>query len=205
MRNFTIAAVLIASIITVSGLGGVAAEQVTLRFSDWHLTEDVWNKSLNEGMREFQKQHPDIKVIMEPVSYREKETKYTVESAAGRAPDVFHVHAFSLPMFFGKGFAKDLTPFIQKEGTGFIDAWYPLPIELMQHNGKIHAMPGDYMTMVLFYNTEMFKAAGLNPDKPPKTWKQFLSYAQKLTRDTNGDGKIDHWGFMDVSPGGTTL
>lgn len=204
MRKFTILAVLIAAIITIFGLGGAAAKQVTLRFSDWHLTEDVWNKSLNEGIGAFQKQHPDIKVIMEPVSYKEKETKYTVESVAGRAPDVFHVHAFSLPMFFGKGFAKDLTPFIQKEGPGFTDAWYPLPIELMQHNGKIHAMPGDYMTMVLFYNTELFKAAGLDPDKPPKTWNEFLSYAKKLTRDTNGDGKVDQWGFGTVgakSPG----
>ena len=180
------------------------AEQVTLRFSDWHLTEDVWNKSLNEAMDIFHEKHPNIKVIMEPVSYKEKETKYTVESAAGRAPDVFHVHAFSLPMFFSKGFAKDLTPFIEKEGPGFLDAWYPLPLNLMQYQGKMHAMPGDYMTMVLFYNTNMFKAAGLDVNKPPKTWDEFLGYAQKLTRDTDGDGKIDQWGFGTVgakSPG----
>lgn len=179
-------------------------EQVTLRFSDWHLTEDVWNKSLNEAMDIFHKQHPNIKVVLEPVSYKEKETKYTVESTAGRAPDVFHVHAFSLPMFFSKGFAKDLTPFIEKERQGFLDAWYPLPLKLMQHQGKMHAMPGDYMTMVLFYNTTMFKAAGLDVNKPPKTWDEFLSYAQKLTRDTDGDGKVDQWGFGTVgakSPG----
>ncbi len=182
----------------------VMGEQVTLRFSDWHLTEDVWNKSLNEAMEIFHKKHPNIKVVMEPVSYKEKETKYTVESAAGRAPDVFHVHAFSLPMFFSKGFAKDLTPFIEKEGPGFLDAWYPLPLKLMQHQGKMHAMPGDYMTMVLFYNTNMFKAAGLDVNKPPKTWDEFLAYAQKLTRDTDGDGKVDQWGFGTVgakSPG----
>jgi multiple sugar transport system substrate-binding protein len=171
------------------------AEQVTLRFSDWHLTEDVWNKSLNEAMDIFHKQHPNIKVILEPVSYKDKETKYTVESAAGKAPDVFHVHAFSLPMFFSKGYAKDLTPFIRKEGPKFLDAWYPLPLKLVKYKGKIHAMPGDYMTMVLFYNTEMFKAAGLDPNAPPKTWDQFLEYAKKLTRDTNGDGKVDQWGF----------
>ena len=46
----------------------VMGEQVTLRFSDWHLTEDVWNKSLNEAMDIFHKQHPNIKVVMEPVS-----------------------------------------------------------------------------------------------------------------------------------------
>ncbi len=180
------------------------AEQVNLRFSDWHLTEDVWNKSLNEAMEIFHKKHPNIKVTLEPVSYKEKETKYTVESAAGRAPDVFHVHAFSLPMFFSKGYAKDLTPFIEKEGPGFLDAWYELPIELMKYEGKVHAMPGDYMTMVLFYNTEMFKAAGLDPNRPPKTADEFLEYAKKLTRDTDGDGKVDQWGFGTVgakSPG----
>ena len=193
-----------AILITAFYINSAMAEQVTLRFSDWHLTEDVWNKSLTEAMDIFQKRHPNIKVVMEPVSYKEKETKYTVESAAGRAPDVFHVHAFSLPMFFSKGFAKDLTPFIEKEGPGFLDAWYPLPIKLMKHNGKMHAMPGDYMTMVLFYNTNMFKAAGLDPNNPPKTWDEFLVFAKKLTLDTDGDGKVDQWGFGTVgakSPG----
>ena len=199
--------IIIASVIiclVIIPISSVMGEQVTLRFSDWHLTEDVWNKSLTEAMEIFHKQHPNIKVVMEPVSYKEKETKYTVESAAGRAPDVFHVHAFSLPMFFSKGFAKDLTPFIDKEGPGFLDAWYPLPLKLMQHEGKMHAMPGDYMTMVLFYNTNMFKAVGLDVNKPPKTWDEFLAYAKKLTRDTDGDGKVDQWGFGTVgakSPG----
>ena len=204
MKKFITTAIVMTAALTVFSFGGAMAEQVTLRFSDWHLTEDVWNKSLNEGMDIFQKQNPNIKVVMEPISYGEKETKYTVESAAGRAPDVFHVHAFSLPMFFGKGFAKDLTPFIEKEDPKFLDAWFPLAINLMKYNGKVHAMPGGYMTMVLFYNTEMFKDAGLDPNKPPKTWDEFLTYAKKLTRDTDGDGKVDQWGFGTVgakSPG----
>ena len=204
MKRVTAIGLLLIAVLVLVGFNPAAAQQVTLRFSDWHLTEDVWNKSLNEAMDMFHQQHPNIKVVLEPVSYKEKETKYTVESAAGRAPDVFHVHAFSLPLFFSKGFAEDLTPFIAKEPKGFLDAWYPLPLELMQHNGKTHAMPGDYMTMVLFYNSEMFTAAGLDPAKPPETWSAFLRYARKLTRDTDGDGKIDQWGFGTVgakSPG----
>ena len=206
MKKLGIIGICMAALLVVFAINSATAAKVTLRFSDWHLTEDVWNKSLNEGMDIFHKRNPDIKVNLEPVSYGEKETKYTVESAAGKAPDVFHVHAFSLPMFFGRGFAKDLTPFIEKEGPGFLDAWYDLPIKLMKHKGIVHAMPGDYMTMVLFYNAEMFKAAGLDPDKPPKTWDEFLAYAKKLTRDTDGDGKVDQWGFGTLgskSPGFT--
>jgi ABC-type glycerol-3-phosphate transport system substrate-binding protein len=137
MRKIVILGICAAFMVGFLSLPPVMAAPVTLRFSDWHLTEDVWNKSLNEGMAIFHKRYPNIKVTLEPVSYGEKETKYTVESAAGRAPDVFHVHAFSLPMFFGKGYAKDLTPFIEKEGPGFLDAWYPLPIKLMKYKGKI--------------------------------------------------------------------
>jgi multiple sugar transport system substrate-binding protein len=50
----------------------------------------------------------------------------------------------------------------------------------------------------------MFKDAGLDPNQPPKTTDDFLAYAKKLTRDTDGDGKIDQWGFGTVgakSPG----
>ena len=198
MKKIGAIGICVALLLVVFTVNFAMAKKVTLRFSDWHLTEDVWNKSLNEGMDVFHKRNPNIKVNLEPVSYGEKETKYTVESVAGRAPDVFHVHAFSLPMFFGKGFAKDLTPFIKNEGPGFLDAWYPLPLKLVKHKGKVHAMPGDYMTMVLFYNTQMFKDAGLDPNKPPKTWDEFLEYAKKLTRDTNGDGKVYQWGFGTV-------
>ena len=160
-----------------------AQEKVTLRFSDWHLTEAPWDKTLADAMPLFEQRHPNIKVDLEPVSYKDKEPKYTVEIAAGKGPDIFHLHAFSLPMFFDKGYAKDLTPFIEKEGGAkFLEAWYPLCINMMKHKGKVNAMPGDYMSMVLIYNTELFKEAGLDPKKPPKTWDEFLECNIKLTK-----------------------
>jgi multiple sugar transport system substrate-binding protein len=152
-----------------SPIPGGTQERVSVRFSDWHLTEDVWNRSLTEAMAIFEKRFPNIKVQMEPVSYGEKETKYTVESAAGRAPDVMHLHAFSLPAFYEKGYAMDLGPFIEKEAQGFLDAWYPLPLQLVRYRGRVHAMPGDYMTMVLVCNTEMLKEAGVDPARFPTT------------------------------------
>jgi len=189
IRKISWAVLFLGVMIRSSSLAG-AQEKVTLRFSDWHLTESPWDKTLADAMAIFEKRHPHIKVALEPVSYKDKETKYTVESAAGKAPDVFHVHAFSLPMFFDKGFAMDLTPFIEKEGGNkFLEAWYPLCIKLVMHKGKVHAMPGDYMSMVLVYNTELFKAAGLDPKKPPKTWEEFLEYNLKLTKAP------EKWGF----------
>jgi len=159
-----------------------AQEKVTLRFSDWHLTESPWDKTLTDAMALFEQRNPNIKIALEPVSYKDKEPKYTVEIAAGKGPDIFHVHAFSLPMFFDKGFAMDLTTFIDKEGGAkFLEPWYPLCMNMMKHKGKVRAMPGDYMSMVLVYNTELFKAAGLDAKKL-KTWEEFLEYNKKLTK-----------------------
>lgn len=57
------------------------------------------------------------------------------------------------------------------------------------------AMPGDFMSMVLVYNRDLFRAAGLDPNRPPQNWTEFLDYAKRLTRDTDGDGRVDQWGF----------
>ncbi len=45
----------------------------------------------------------------------------------------------------------------------------------------------------MYYNPKMFKEAGI--EKPPVTWDEFVADAKKLTKDTNGDGKPDQWGF----------
>jgi multiple sugar transport system substrate-binding protein len=192
------------SLIPTNGVQEAMAEEVTIVFSDWHLAEPHWEKALKEAMTIFEKQHPNIHVKMEVVSYAEKETKYTMEIEAGRGPDVFHLHAYSVKSFLEKGYAKDITSFIEKEGSGFTDPWYPQTLDIMRKEGKYFALPGDFMSMVLFYNSKLFEEAGLDPAKSPKTWSAFLDDAKKLTRDRNGDGKIDTWGFGTIgaiSPG----
>lgn len=173
----------------------MAQDQITLRVSDWHLSEGVWNKPLKEATDLFSQQHPGVKVTLESVTYGEKETKYQKDFEKGTAPDIYRLHAFSLNAFSSKGYTMDLTPFIEKEGAEFLKPWYPLTLDLTKYDGKIHAMPEDYMVMVLFYNTDMYKAAGLDPEKPPTTWDEFLAHTQALTRDTNGDKRVDQWGI----------
>lgn len=170
-------------------------EPVTLRFSNWHLVETVWGRSLREAVNVFESQNPGIRITPEPISYGEKEPRYQAECTARRMPDVVKLHNFSLTMFFELGCAADLTPYIEKEGPGFLKTWYEIPIKTLTHKGRVMAMPGDFMSMVLIYNREMFKAAGLDPNRPPKNWTEFLDYAKRLTRDTDGDGRIDQWGY----------
>lgn len=172
-----------------------SAEVVTLRFSNWHLVEAVWGKSLREAINIFESKHPGIRVTPEPISYGEKEARYQTECAARRMPDVVKLHNFSLTLFFEMGCAADLTPFVQREGPDFLKAWLDFPVQVLTFRGRLMAMPGDFMSQVLMYNRELFQAAGLNPDRPPRNWTEFLEYARRLTRDADGDGRVDQWGF----------
>ncbi len=175
---------------------------VTLVFGDWHLTEPHWEKALKEAFEIFEAKHPNIHIELDYVSYADKETKYTTEIEAGVGPDVFHLHGYSLKSFIEKGYLYDITPFIEAEagvyGGDFLTPWYPQTLELMQKDGRYYAMPGDFMSMVLFYNKNLFTEAGLDPTKPPTTWDEFVDYAKKLTRDRDGDGQTDTWGFGTV-------
>ncbi|MFB6291424.1 MAG: sugar ABC transporter substrate-binding protein [Candidatus Bipolaricaulia bacterium] len=197
----------VALIISLIAVPGLAEKKLT--FSDWHLTEPIWEQSLKEGIAMFEAENPNINVELQYVSYGQKESKYATALEAGQGPDVFHLHGYSARSFIERGYLYDVTKFIEQEGEtwygeNFLDPWFDKTLNLLQKNGKYYGLPGDFMPMVLFYNKELFKEAGLDPTKPPKTWEQFLDYAKKLTRDTDGDGKTDTWGFGTVgaiSPG----
>lgn len=194
--KITVSLVLIVGLTLSIGAPVRSGAVVTLRFSNWHLVETVWGRSLREAINVFESQNSGIKITPEPISYGEKEPRYQTECAARRMPDVVKLHNFSLTMFFELGCAADLTPFIQREGgQRFLKAWYETPLRTLTHQGKVMAMPGDFMSMVVIYNRELFRAAGLDPNRPPRNWTEFLDYAKRLTRDTDADGRIDQWGF----------
>ena len=64
---------------------------------------------------------------------------------------------------------------------------------IVTYDGKIWGIPWYVNTLNLLCNWSLFEAEGIT--EPPKTWEEFFEYAQRLTKDTDGDGKIDQWGF----------
>lgn len=198
MKRRTIAVLL--ALVTLFGVGSLGGGKVRLVFSNWHLVEPHWEKSLKEAIAQFMVENPDIEVVLDYVSYAEKETKYMTAIEAGVGPDVMHLGPaeVSFGLFASRGYFYDLTPFIAAEGPGFLDAWYPATVEALTYKGRIYGLGANYQAMVLMYNKRLFVEAGLDPDKPPTTWDEFLAYAKKLTRDRDGDGRIDTWGFGTV-------
>ena len=120
-------------------------------------------------------------------------TKILTDFRAGNPPDVSTFHQPALRQYVTLGVLQDIDALVAKAGIKGGDyatrAWQGTVID-----GKRYAVPNDMHPWALYYNRKMFKAAGL-PDRGPKNMDEFLSFAKKLTVDTNGDGKIDQWGF----------
>jgi len=80
----------------------------------------------------------------------------------------------------------------------WIKSFFPAFMENSQTGGKTWGIPFQRSTIVLYWNKEAFKAAGLDPEKAPATWAEELDFAEKLTR-RDGAGNTTQWG-MQIPP-----
>ncbi len=71
-----------------------------------------------------------------------------------------------------------------------------LEMGISNYNGHPYVFPEGLDTRCFFYRTDLLKNAGFN--KPPETWDELVTYAKALTKDLDGDGNIDQWGFASI-------
>jgi len=192
MKWFKMNIFVVLGMVTITGFSGFANAQVKVRFQTWHWGEKPVFYALETFMQEFNKANPGIEVFRDDSRYGDKESVYIAQSQAKAAADIAHFQHRVIPLFAERGYIMDLTPFIEREGgQKFLAQWDPVALEVCKYKGKIYCLPDYVNPLALLYNTVHYKEAGLDPNKPPATWDQFLDYAKKLTiRGRYGVGLI---------------
>ncbi|RIW33325.1 ABC transporter substrate-binding protein [Bacillus salacetis] len=110
-------------------------------------------------------------------------TKNLASIAAGDPADVIINDINSVAQRAENNQAEDLSDYFDED---FKENFYPHLWETVEYEGKPYAVPFNTDTRLLFYNKDAFKEAGLDPEKPPKTWDELEEYAKKLDKK-NGD------------------
>lgn len=166
--------------------------QVTIDF--WHAMEGPKGPVINEMVKDFMKENPGIKVnVSLQGGYTDMVRKVQAGIAANALPDLAMLgQRHGIPQISDSGRLLVLDSILTPEDRKDI---HPQLFGRYTYKGKLMAMPLAISTPVLHINATRFKEVGLNPDKPPTTWEELISYAKKLTRDIDGDGRIDQWGF----------
>jgi multiple sugar transport system substrate-binding protein len=121
-------------------------------------------------------------------------TKNLAAIAAGNPPDVIINDINSVSHRAKNNQAENLSKYIKKDD--YKDKFYPELWKTVEYEGDPYAVPFNTDTRLLFYNKTAFKEAGLDPNKPPKTWEELETYAQKLDKK-NGD-RYERIGFYPL-------
>ena len=86
------------------------------------------------------------------------------------------------------------------EDRAWLKSFYPAFMENSQTGGKTWGIPFQRSTIVLYFNKEAFREAGLDPNRAPGTWQEMADYAKKLTK-RDASGKVTQWGVQIPSSG----
>lgn len=169
----------------ILGVSVTAAQAIT-EINWWHAHGGRLGEKVNAIADGFNKSQGDYKLVATyKGNYADTMTAGIAAFRAKSPPhflQVFEVGTAS--MMAAKGAIKPVYEVMAESGLPF-DPYVYLPTVTGYYTtgeGKMLSMPFNSSTPVLYYNKEAFKKAGLDPDKPPKTWPEVADYARKLVK-----------------------
>jgi multiple sugar transport system substrate-binding protein len=167
-----------AALAALATAGGAAfAQDVTLDL--WTIEEPgEYDYVLAE---DFMKLHPEIKINVRTVQFEDMVNDLARGIATGNAPDITYIDNPEVALFASRNLLLDLTPYIEASEIVNPEDIFPGPLSSVTYEGGIYGLPRGANTIALYYNADMFRAAGLDPDKPPQTWDELYEAAKALT------------------------
>lgn len=200
MRSRGIGALVVAAALVAAAVFPAAAK-TTVQFWSWAQNEEL--DTLKKHIQQFEAANPDIDVQIVNVAWTDIATKLPVAVAGGVAPDLVTVSSYwGYDLADGKVF-MDLRPFIQAEMKQN-PAWdvgdiFPGAMQMWQTvDGEQFAFPDSLDIQGVFYNTDVYDQYGLRyPNDKTWNWDNMLTESIKMTKDINGDGKMERWGISD--------
>ena len=159
-------------------LGGTAfaGEKIVM----WHIFGNATEPSL-ANIAKWDKTHPDNPIDQKFIPFGQLSQQLIKGIATGDVPDLITIDNPVVASFASQGALEDLTTLVKdsqvvKKENYFTGSW-----NTTIWNGQQFAVPGEANTLALYYNADMFREKGLDPDKPPRTWAELKAAAEKLT------------------------
>ena len=139
--------------------------------------------------------HPNIKIVSQG---NKSNDDILTAMSGGDAPDVaMSGSSEAVTLWASQGAIMDLTPAVEPVKGQLESEQVAAGLQWVMYNGKYYGLPFVNYNWGLFYNKDLFKEAGLDPNTPPKTLDDLKAYAQKLTK-VDASGNITQLGWMPI-------
>jgi multiple sugar transport system substrate-binding protein len=191
MRNVAAVAAAIVVAACATAAAAVGSQSKTVSISVASLIPGSTSaavKQFNAQVAQFERANPSIKI--NPVEYQWTGPTFAAKLAAGTLPTVFEVPFTDARTLGDNGQLADLTslakalPYFSKYNKAVL-------AEGIDSKGRIIALPKGAYAQALHYNRKLFAQAGLNPNKPPKTWAQVMADARQIAAKTGKAGYVE--------------
>ena len=197
---------LLATIFTVTGCQIISNQKTSevINLTLWQGVNPPPNRDvLQKLVDKFNKTHTDIQVESLYVGQQDQQMPKILAAVVGNAPpDLLWFN----PTIGGQLVELDALVQLDEmlDSSPIKEEIDKALFESMEYKSKIWSVPFATNNVGVFYRPSLFKAAGIT--QLPKTWDELRQVAKKLTRDTNGDGKIDQHGmFLPLGKGEFTV
>lgn len=172
-----------------------SATQITF----WYAIGGTSGEAFKEIAEEFNSINKNVKVkLVYTGSYADTAQKVTAAIATNTLPNGGIIPAG--PIFTGARGNYEILDFMMNDPEFDMNDFFPAMWDYSKYNGKICAIPYNISTPILYYNKDLMREAGLDPDRPPQTWEELLQASKIVTKDINNDGIPDIWGFDTNDP-----
>lgn len=174
----------------------------------WGLESGVAGKGVEAVIREFEKRNPQYKVRALKIGAGEMDPQKLMTSIVGGVPpDVINQDRFTINDWASRGAFRSLNDLIERDrhSDPFCptpEQYYPATWAEASYEGEVYGIPTSADDRILYYNKDLFRrraaelrAAGLDPNRPPRTWSEILAYSKVLT-EQNADGTLRVAGFL---------
>ncbi|MEW6045974.1 MAG: ABC transporter substrate-binding protein [Bacillota bacterium] len=204
MRNTRILLVVAVVAVLAVTFGQAVSAKTVIQY--WTLFTGPDGKYMEQMGNRFNQENPDIEVRMQVYSGDQYLNKLTLGVRTGTAPDVAVLYDSIMPRFIENNSLEVLNDALRSVGIEPTD-YHPLLWEKVVFDGKVYGIPLGSYSLGLYYNKDLFKAAGLDPNRPPTTLEEFIEYGKRLTVDKNGKhpgeegfdyNSVEQWGIAVV-------
>ena len=162
----------------------------------WHVAaESFGGATVKQLVDQFNKENPDIEVVEKynPDMYKGLTQNLQAAMASGKNPDVVQM-GYSYLNYAGENLKyvpiqSIIDNYVPEDKSYLQDNFLPNVLSLATtDDGKQIGIPYSVSVPVLYYNPDIFRQAGLNPDQPPRTWQEVVQYAKTIKEKTGNVG-----------------
>lgn len=159
-------------------------------------------KTIDQYAADFNKENPDLNVT--PVysgTYQETIVKVLTAHKAGKPPTAAILLSTDTFTLADEDAIVPIDNFVKTDADReWMKSFFPAFMLNGQFANKTWGVPFQRSTVVMYWNKDLFKEAGLDPNTPPKNWAEIISMGQKLTKK-DASGNVTQWGIQVPSSG----